>query len=110
MPDVIPDYISIAEPRARYPQENLPDSEGRWRSLVETAPSFIFMMDCEGSVLFSNRLVNGLPPEAVYGRKGWEFVPREYREMVRDAIATVVKTGQPVTIEHPAEGPDRRHA
>lgn len=86
------------------------ESGRHWRSLVETAPSFIFMMDTEGTILFSNRLVDGIPPESVYGHKGWEFVPGEYQEAVKQTIAAVIDSGEAQTIEHPAVGPNRTHA
>ena len=78
----------------------LRESERRWRSLVQTAPSFIVMVDGNGAILDINRVADATTFDAIVGSHVYDYVLPEHHELVRDAIARVMASGQTATIEY----------
>jgi PAS domain S-box-containing protein len=91
-----------AEPPPARPEEELRDSEGLWRSLIECHPDQLLIFDRDGTIRFANRLAPGDRAEDVIGRDGFAFVLPEHRERARGVVHQVWDTGRPADIEVPA--------
>ena len=90
----------VTEQRLR--EQQLRDSEERYRSLVQVAPDMILVHQ-DGKLIFMNSagllMLRAPNLEAVVGKAPAEIVHPDYREIVRQRIQTV-GSGQPVqTIE-----------
>jgi PAS domain S-box-containing protein len=86
-------------------QEELRDSEARWRSLIESHPDQVMIFDRDGTIRFINRLVPGARAEDVIGRDAFEFVLPEHRERGRTVVHQVWDGGAPADLEVPAHTP-----
>lgn len=87
------------------PMEALAASEERWRSLVEHAPFFIQTIDAHGTILFINQVVPGLDRNKVIGSSIYAYGDPAAVTVMRRAVETVFRTGQPQTYELEAAGP-----
>lgn len=67
-------------------------SEAKWRSLVENAPDHIFNVLRDGTILFANFNEN---MDLFIGRKIYDFIIPEHKEIVVAAITSVLQTGKP---------------
>ncbi len=83
---------------ARIEQE-LRDSEERWRSLVENAPDVILLMDRQGRIQFVNHTAQGYSEAEVVGSTGVDFIQPDQREGLELAVRRVVETGKPAYFE-----------
>jgi diguanylate cyclase (GGDEF)-like protein/PAS domain S-box-containing protein len=80
-------------------EEALRESEERWRSLVENAPSFISTIDRDGTVLSINRTLPGLTPEQMIGTSVYDYTHPEYRSQARECYERVFQTGEAGSLE-----------
>jgi len=64
-------------------------SEARLRSILETAPDSIMMVDRAGKILFINRARAPLVTSEVVGRSCFDFVPAESHHRVAAALDRV---------------------
>ena len=90
-------------------EEALRDSEARFRALVESSSEHIFMLDHDGTYLFSNNRVDqfGLESgESLVGRHLRDVYPPEVAESYHQQLEQVLDTGQAVDFEHPMPEPD----
>jgi PAS domain S-box-containing protein len=90
----------VTEQKAR--EQQLRDSEERYRSLVQVAPDMILVHQ-EGKVILMNpagfRMLRAPGPEAILGKPPTELVHPDYRNMVHERIERVA-AGEPVpTVE-----------
>jgi PAS domain S-box-containing protein len=85
--------VDITE-RKRAEQE-LRESEERWRSVVENAPDFVVSVDRDGQILFLNRLEEDAEasPEELLGSQLVAYLLPEHQETVQSAIQKVFETG-----------------
>ncbi len=87
----------ITERKAR--QEQLRDSEDRYRSLVEVAPDTIFVHQ-EGKIIFMNpagaRMLRAPNAEAVIGKPALDLAHPDWREVVQERIRKI-STGNAVS-------------
>ncbi|PWR72965.1 PAS domain S-box protein [Methanospirillum stamsii] len=86
----------------------LQDSESRLRSLIDNTEEAVSMVDEEGRVIewnLSSERLSGIPKEEALGMFLWDITFRmapilyqdaEYREMIKQAICSSLKTGVPV--------------
>jgi PAS domain S-box-containing protein len=88
----------------RQTERALRQAEERWRSLVQSAPDLIFIVDGAGRLTFSNRPLSGLSPDELVGRNGFAFVLPAYRQAGERALAEVFGTGLPTAVEVEARG------
>ncbi len=81
-------------------QENLRESEERYRQLVEVSPDAIFIQ-CGGKFVFINsatvKLYGATSPEELIGRSVLEQVHPDYREIVEERIR-LIREGQPAQL------------
>ncbi|OGO05160.1 MAG: hypothetical protein A2Y73_04515 [Chloroflexi bacterium RBG_13_56_8] len=83
----------------REAQKESKESEARWRSLSENAPSFIVTVDREGTIQFANRAMSRTPRAEVIGTKVYDHVSAEQQELIRNSLARVFQTGEVSTYE-----------
>ncbi|MHC4865515.1 MAG: sensor histidine kinase [Planctomycetota bacterium] len=87
-------------------EEALREKEAHWRSLVESAPDIILMVDRDGRILFINRTVSSFAVEQTIGSSVYEYIPAEYHDLTRKSLEKVFETGDIVSFETQAAGPD----
>ncbi len=92
-------FIGFAQDARVSQSEETLHSPEQWRSLVQEAPEVIITADIEGTIQYINRVELAYSREAILGRKLYEFVAVEHREIVRSAIEAAVKTHQPQSYE-----------
>ena len=80
-------------------KQKLNESEELWRSLIATAPDMIIAVDQKGIIRFINQNISKLPREKAIGRSMYRFLPSQYRDLARDCIESVFKTGEPERFE-----------
>lgn len=86
-------------------EDELRHSEARWRSVVDNAPVQVTTVDEAGTILFINRPVAGLTLDDVIGRSVYEFLQPEFRDLGRQCIELVFRSGGTVVNESMATGP-----
>ena len=75
-------------------KQKLNESEELWRSLIATAPDMIIAVDQRGMIRFINQSISKLPREKAIGQSIYRFLPAQYRDLARDCIENVFKTGK----------------
>lgn len=80
-------------------ENQLRESEERWRRLVENIPDIIVRITRDGTVLAINRTVSNMTPEEAVGRSVYEYVAEEYIDELKGIIAKTFQTGKPGTCE-----------
>ncbi len=94
-------------------QEELRQSESRFRSLVEYSTDHIFMLDRQGRYLFSNdrlRPFNAAKGATLIGKTLEDIYPADLAARYRRLIDHVFKTGIATSFEHDLEEPDGPHS
>jgi len=81
-------------------------AEEKWRSLVETAPSFIMTVGSDGVIQFLNRPTGGLTIEQAIGTTVYEHVDPGQCDIMRKSFEKVFKIGEPDSHEILGLGPD----
>ena len=71
----------------------LEDEVKRLSVMLESAPDFITRLTVEGKLLYLNRLAPGFQMGDVLGTAMEDYIPAEYRELARSAIARARQTG-----------------
>ena len=69
-------------------------SEQRWRSLMDHAPDFIFIVDSELNIEYLNRTVPGQVETNVVGRPVVRFASPRERPRIKNILRSVLETGQ----------------
>ena len=85
--------------RLKDAKQKLNESEQLWRSLIATAPDMIIAVDQKGIIRFINQTISELPREKAIGKSMYRFFPTQYRDLARDCIESVFKTGEPERFE-----------
>ncbi len=75
-------------------EEALQASEERFRSLVENAPGFIFIIDRDGTIQFANRTQPQYTVEDVIGTNIFDYEIDENMTFVKKAIEHIFETGE----------------
>lgn len=78
-------------------EQQLAQSEAKWRSLVENAPDIILLTDLDGTLKFINRKT----PEAerAIGRTAYDYIRQPFWEPTRQALTRLRETGEPQQFE-----------
>ena len=82
--------------------EELRESEERYRTLAETSPDMIFVIDADDRVRYVNSRAArqfGKTPEEAIGSKRTELFPASMAESQTPGLQQVFKTGEPQSIE-----------
>ena len=102
--------LEAMQPEYKTAEKSLRESEGKWRLLVENAPNIILIVDRNGTIEFVNHVVSGLTVEDVIGKNQYDFIEPEYREMAKEVLENVFRTGEIAAYEVPGAGPDGSEA
>ncbi len=77
----------------------LAESEARWRSLVENAPDYVMTIDPGLRCTFINRAPPGIDFDRIVNGSILDIVFEDDRELARDELMAVFRTGQPGHVE-----------
>jgi PAS domain S-box-containing protein len=82
------------------------ESQANWRSLVESIPDFLMLLDPDGTIRWLNRAAPGHRPEDMVGVNVLPSATPETRPVVEQAFRTALETGRAVdfTCEVVVEG------
>lgn len=80
-------------------EQKLRESEARWRSLAESVPDSVVLLDMQGRFISATPPVLKVASEQLASMSGTDFVIPEHRELVNSALESVRRTGEPVDIE-----------
>lgn len=87
-------------------EEQLRQSEARWRSLTETSPDHILMLDADLNIEFANFALPGLTVEDLIGTRLYTYVEEERQAEIKAILEGVRDTGQPANYETTYYRPD----
>jgi PAS domain S-box-containing protein len=82
-------------------EERLRESDRLWRSLVESSPDVVLLIDPEGTVLFCNRVRAPFEGRTVVGAKIWEFAADGGESRLRPVLRKLVETREAFRYEAP---------
>lgn len=99
--DKIDSAIALVEDitEKKLAEEQLNESESRWRSIFEHAEDIIITINKDNRVTAANRTLGELPPQKIVGRHYLDLIPKSQKEEVSAAIETVFETGRPYHFE-----------
>jgi PAS domain S-box-containing protein len=98
-------------PNSQRPEESVMpvppglDAAELWRSVCEVTGDFLVVVEADGRILFTNRVVD-LPLERVIGQDVASFTVPESAARLRESIAAVAATGERRTLETTVRRPD----
>lgn len=78
-----------------------------FRAVIDAVNDYILVLDCEGRINFINHYPAGLKADDLLGTKWTELIDPEFRVYGAKAVAGVIATKQPRTIEFRAIGAHR---
>ena len=78
-----------------------PHSEHWWNSLLEHALDYIYVINCDGMLLYANRVLPGERRDRVIGTSLYDWLPPPVNAAMRHAVADVVRTRNAVLVEMP---------
>ncbi|MCD4829785.1 MAG: PAS domain S-box protein [Candidatus Cloacimonetes bacterium] len=87
-------------------ESDLARSEKFQRTLTETSPDYIFVLDGDGVIQKVNRLPFGWHEKDMVGKKAFTFMQPKYHEAFEEAFRQAIDTGQLQTLETKIELPD----
>jgi len=87
-------------------EEALRFSGEQLRSITESAPDYIMMLDREARIVFINRTVPDLTVAEVIGSTAYDWVPPQFRSHMRECFERVLTTGRPdnYVVEYDLDG------
>ncbi len=83
----------------REAERALHESEANWRSLTETSPDHILMLDTELKIRFANFASPGLTVDDLIGMPLYTLVDEQAQSEVRATLETALETGTPARYE-----------
>jgi PAS domain S-box-containing protein len=87
-------------------EEALRESETNWRSLTETSPDHILMLDTDLNIRFANYASPGLTVEDLIGTPLFTYVDEGRQEEVKAILEGVLESGIPAQYETVYHSPD----
>lgn len=90
-------------------EKALRESESNWRSLTETSPDHIIMLDTDLNIQFANFASPGLTIEQLIGTPLHTYVDEERQDEIKAILEGVLNTGKPAqyeTVYHSPDGED----
>ena len=79
-------------------------------AVLDHSPDIILLVERDGTMRYTNRVVAGLQREDVIGSSAYDYVPEEALELFKQRIAHVFESGDSVSYEMPGTGPDGTQA
>jgi PAS domain S-box-containing protein len=83
----------------RKTEEELRESQERWRTVVENVPDFIVLIDRNYHILFINHLRPGYVREEVIGSNVLDYLGDDYRSRYQQCLEQVFEKGESTTLE-----------
>jgi two-component system CheB/CheR fusion protein len=77
----------------------LRESEFKWRSMAENSPDYIMLLDQNANIESVNRALPDLTVEQVIGTPIYDYVPAEFRPVMKECFEGVLNTGKPERYE-----------
>jgi PAS domain S-box-containing protein len=93
----------IDETDRRRLEERYYEADRLWRSLVESSPDVVLIIDPEGTVLFINRQHPPFAGRAVVGHKVWEFAAEGGETRIRPILKRLVEKREAFRYEAPGQ-------
>ncbi|MCP4541667.1 MAG: PAS domain S-box protein [Chloroflexi bacterium] len=87
-------------------EQELRESEARWRSLTETSPDHILTVDTDLNIQFANYASPGLTVQDLIGSPLYNYVQEERRTEIKGILEGVLKTGESARYETEYDTPD----
>ena len=75
-------------------------------AVVDSAPDIILQVATDGRILYANRAVRGIPPEALVGKSFFELPPQQQAFEIRATFERVVHTAEPAGYETQGPSPE----
>jgi PAS domain S-box-containing protein len=75
------------------------ESEERWRSLAQSSPDFILLLDKKLTIEFANAAAPGLTVPQLIGSNILSYLEKSQQEEVKKIFTTVLETGEPASYE-----------
>lgn len=86
-------------------EKKLKEAEAQWRKLAEGSNDFLAHVDRDGTFLAVNHSIEGMLRDKVIGTSLFDYVPAEFRALVKRKIASVFMTGKAVLFITRGVGP-----
>lgn len=87
-------------------EEQLRESEARWRSVTENSPDHVILLDRDLNIQFVNYASPGLTLDELLGTPLYALVAEEQQQGVRETLERVLETYEPATYETSYETPE----
>ncbi|MDD5337294.1 MAG: PAS domain S-box protein [Candidatus ainarchaeum sp.] len=82
----------------------LHESEDKYRTLVESSPEAITILDRKGAILFLNKKSAsrfGASPAKITGKRIWEYIPKKAAAFSESMLREIIRTGESREIVSP---------
>jgi len=86
-------------PERLWVENTFSQSEELWRTMMESAPGYIFATDLDGNILLANRAPAGLLPEHLVGMSVLHYAPEESRDLLQGLLQETIASQKPNSIE-----------
>jgi len=80
-------------------EEALAESEAKLRSLLQSSPDIIYTLSPDLKITFVNRVLAGFDTEEIMGSTVTDWVPSDQKELLRESLQTVFRTGRTLTFD-----------
>ncbi|MFN2233984.1 MAG: PAS domain-containing protein [Anaerolineales bacterium] len=99
------EYTLDITQRKQY-EKALREAETIWRSLVDTSPDHILMLDTDLNIQFANLASPGLTVDELIGTALYTYVDKQMQAKIKRILENVLKTGEPSQYETVYHSPD----
>jgi len=86
--------LQIQIDKSKKLEEEVRESERKWRSLVENSPDHIMLLDLEGKILFINHPPPGRTIDEMIGRSQFACMPKKWHHVAKECFNEVIKSGK----------------
>jgi two-component system cell cycle sensor histidine kinase/response regulator CckA len=86
--------VSLDVTQRKQAEEALKESEALWRTLTESSPDFVMLVDLEGRIRVANRTISELTIEAIIGTCHLDFLTGDSRAAAEACFAQVLASKQ----------------
>lgn len=87
-------------------EQALRESEARWRSVTETSPDHVMLLDKDLVIVFVNRASPGLTIEELIGTPLYAYVGEDRQAEIKEILEGVLHTAAPCSYETEFNTPD----
>lgn len=77
----------------------LKESEENWRSLIESSQDIFIRTDSEGTIIFLNRSLSGIPKSELIGQSVYDFIPPQDDIPMSELLDSVIEKGNIVSFQ-----------